>query len=134
MSLQKYRMQKKKKYGMKIPTDDERAKIARKRGGFDDSYIDKKAWKRLGKNKTRICFHCHEILKPKMYNHRKGFILMGCNTDDCIGNPETSEHRRKKKLQKLGARRIDAKLTTDFRQLLYGRDPSRMWAVKDRIW
>lgn len=132
MSLQKYRMGKKPVIGRKIPTDEERAKIAQKRGGFDDSWIDKKAWKRLGK--THFCYWCKERLKPKMYNHRKGYILMGCDTPDCIGNPDTSETQRKRKLEKLGARRVDAKLVTDFRQLLYGRDPSRMWAVKDRIW
>lgn len=133
MTLQKYRMQpRNQKIGMKIPTDEERAKIARRRGGFDDSYLDKKSLKEL--EKTHICFYCHKKLKPKMYNHRKGFILMGCDTDDCIGNADTSETRRKKKLKELGARRVDAKLVTDFKQLLYGRDPSRMWAVKDRIW
>lgn len=133
MSLQKYRMQpKEQKIGMKIPSDEDRARIARRRGGFDDSYIDKKAIKRLGK--THFCFYCKKRLKPKMYNHRKGFILMGCDTDDCIGNPDTSEIRRKKKLKELGARRIDAKLVTSFKQLLYGRDPGRMWAVKDRVW
>lgn len=133
MTLQKYRMQpKNQKIGMKIPTDDERAKIARRRGGFDDSYIDKKAWKRLGN--THFCYYCKERLKPKMYNHRKGFIRMGCDTDDCIGNVDTSEVRRIKKLKELGARRVDAKLVTSFKQLLYGRDPARMWAVKDRVW
>jgi len=133
MSLSKYRNIKKgQRIGMKIPSDEDRARIARRRGGFDDSYIDKKAWKRLGK--THICYYCKKKLKPKMYNHRKGFILMGCDTDDCIGNVDTSEVRRKRKLEQLGARRVDAKLVTSFKQLLYGRDPSRMWAVKDRVW
>jgi len=131
MSVQKYRFHKAPNFGARIPTDDERARIARRRGGFDDSYIDKESWKKLGK--THTCFYCKKRLKPKMYNHRKGFILMGCDTDDCIGNTDTSEVRRKRLLEKLGARRVDAKLVTSFRQLLYGRDPSRMWAVKNRI-
>ena len=132
MSLQKFRFQKQRRLGMRIPSDEERARIARRRGGFDDSWIDKKALKRL--EKTHFCFWCKTKLKPKMYNHRKGFILMGCDTDDCIGNPDTSEVSRKRKLQKLGARRVDAKLVTDFRQIAFGRDPSRMWAIKNRIW
>lgn len=132
MSLQKFRMQRKKELGMRIPSDEERARIAKRRGGFDDSWIDKKALKRL--EKTHPCFWCKKQLKPKMYNHRKGFILMGCDTDDCIGNPDTSEVRRKRKLQKLGARRVDAKLVMDFRQIAFGRDPSRMWAIRNRIW
>lgn len=133
MTLQKYRMQpKNQRIGMRIPSDEERARIARRRGGFDDSWIDKKALKRLGK--THICFHCHKKLRPKMYNHRKGFIKMGCDTDDCIGNTDTSEVRRKRKLEQLGARRVDAKLLTDFKQIAFGRDPARMWAIKNRIW
>jgi len=132
MSLQKYRFNKAPRIGMRIPSDEDRARIARKRGGFDDSYIDKESMKKL--EKTHVCWYCKKPLKPKMYNHRKGFILMGCDTDDCIGNTDTSEQRRKRKLEQLGARRIDSKLVMDFRQLLYGRDPSRMWAVKDRIW
>lgn len=132
MSLQKYRFNKAPRIGMRIPSDEDRARIARKRGGFDDSYIDKKSMKKL--EKTHICFYCKKKLKPKMYNHRTGVIKMGCDTDDCIGNVDTSEQRRKRKLEQLGARRVDAKLVMDFRQLLYGRDPSRMWAVKDRIW
>jgi len=132
MSLQKYRFHKQPRLGARIPSDDERAKIARKRGGFDDSYYDKEAIKRL--SRTHYCYWCKTKLKPKMFNHRKGYILMGCDTDDCIGNPDTSEARRKRKLEKLGARRIDAKLVTDFKQLLFGRDPAKMWAVKDRIW
>ena len=115
----------------KIRTDEERAKIAKRKGGFDDSYIDKKALNRLGK--VHYCFYCKKLLKPKMYNHRTGVIKMGCDTDDCIGNVETSETRRINKLKKLGARRVDCKLMMDFKQLLHGRDPSRMWAVKNRI-
>lgn len=133
MSLQKFRMQpKKQRIGMKIPSDEERARIARRRGGFDDSFMDKKSLKKL--EKTHFCFWCKKRLKPKMYNHRKGFILMGCDTDDCIGNQDTSETRRKRKLEQLGARRIDAKLVTDFKQIAFGRDPSRMWAIRNRVW
>ncbi len=132
MSVQKYRFHKQPKLGRKIPSDDVRARIARRRGGFDDSFIDKKSWKKLGK--THVCYYCKKPLKPKMYNHRKGFILMGCDTDDCIGNPDTTEIRRKRLLEKLGVRRVDAKLVTDFRQIAFGRDPSRMWAIRDRIW
>lgn len=133
MSLQKYRMQpKSQKIGMRIPSDEERARIAKRRGGFDDSYLDKKSLKKL--EKTHVCFWCKKPLKPKMYNHRKGFLLMGCDTGDCIGNPDTSEIRRKRKLEQLGVRRVDAKLVTDFRQIAFGRDPSRMWAIKNRVW
>lgn len=132
MSLSKYRWGNQQEFGRRIPSDEDRARIAKKRGGFDDSYIDKKSMKRL--EKTHICFYCKKALKPKMYNHKKGFIKMGCDTDDCIGNTDTSEQRRKRKLEQLGVRRVDSKLVMDFRQLLYGRDPSRMWAVRDRIW
>ncbi|MHA1408705.1 MAG: hypothetical protein ACTSQY_00055 [Candidatus Odinarchaeia archaeon] len=117
---------------MKIPTDKDRKRQIRKLGGVDDSYLDKKGWKSLGN--TWRCYWCKEFLKPKMFNHRDGSILMGCDTPDCIGNPDTSETLRKKKLRACGARFVDKKLVMDFKDLLYGRDPGRMWAVHDRIW
>lgn len=133
MSLQKYRFHA-RKIGepLRIPSSKERARIARKRGGFDFSHLDKKSEKDLGN--IHRCYYCKKYLKPKARNHRTGEILMGCNTQDCIGNPDTSEIIKNKKLKELGVRRIDAKLTMDFKDLLFGRDLSRMWAVKDRIW
>ncbi|MEE9438985.1 MAG: hypothetical protein V3V14_08305 [Saprospiraceae bacterium] len=133
MSLQKYRFHG-RKIGepLRIPSPKDRARIAKRRGGFDFSYLDKKGVKDL--SKVHRCYHCKKYLKPKARNHRTGQIMMGCDTDDCIGNTDTPEMRRQKKMKQLGARRVDAKLTMDFKKNLFGRDPARMWAVKNRIW
>jgi len=117
---------------LRIPSDKERAKRIKEKGGFDDSWLDKKALRQM--SRVHICYWCKKPLKPRAFNHRTGTILMGCDTDDCIGNVETSEMRRKRKLEQLGARRVDAKLTMDLKQIIFGRDPARMWARRDRIW
>lgn len=132
MSLQKYRFNA-RKIGepLKIPSPKERARIARKRGGFDFSFLDKKAIKDM--SNIHRCFHCKTYLKPKARNHRTGQIMMGCDTQDCPGNPDTSLGVIKKEHPQFYARKLDKKLTFDFKDLLFGRDPSRMWAVKNRI-
>jgi hypothetical protein len=123
---------KNKRSPLKIPTTEYRKKRIRQKGGFDDSYYTKQDIKNM--SDVHRCWHCKEYLKPAMFNHRTGEIMMSCDTDDCIGNVDVSERRRQKLLKKAGARRVDAKLTMDFKQLLFGRDLSRMGAVKDRIW
>jgi len=126
-----HKFHKQPEFGARIPSDEYRARIIRQKGGFDDSYLDKEGLKNL--ENVHRCYWCKKYLKPKARNMKTGKILMGCDTDDCIGNPDTSEMRRKRKLEQLGARRVDAKLVTDFKQLLFGRDPGRMWAVKNRV-
>ena len=122
----------KKRGPLKIPTTEYRKKRIRQKGGFDDSYYTKADIKNM--STVHRCWYCKEYLKPAMFNHRTGEVMMSCDTDDCIGNVDTSKRRRQKLLEKAGARRVDAKLTMDFKQLLFGRDLSRMGAVKDRIW
>ena len=117
---------------LRIPSSKERAKRIREKGGFDDSWIDKKALKQM--SNVHRCYWCKQYLKPVLFNHRTGEMIMSCNTPDCIGNIETPEIRRTRMLQKLGARRVDAKLLTDFKQILYGRDPRRMGAIRNFIW
>jgi hypothetical protein len=128
-----YKWQNPNKRGpLRIPTSEERAKRIRQKGGFDDSWLDKKGLKSM--EDIHRCHWCKEYLKPSAFNHRTGEILMSCQTPDCIGNAETSEIKRQRMLERAGARRVDAKLLTDFKQLLFGRDPARMGAIRDRIW
>jgi len=117
---------------LKIPSTEYRKKIIRQRGGFDDGGFGKEDMKKL--SKVHKCFWCKKYMKPTMLNHRTGEILMSCGTSGCIGNVDTPEVKRQKMLEKSGARRVDAKLLTDFKQILFGRDPSRMGAIRDRIW
>jgi hypothetical protein len=129
-----YRWNRPKREGgpLKIPTTKERTKAIKRKGGFDGSWWDKEAIKDT--SNLHRCFYCKKYLKPAMFNHRTGEVMMSCDTDDCIGNVATSEVRRQKLLEKAGARRVDAKLLTDFKQLLFGRDPKKMGAIRDRIW
>ncbi len=128
----KWNRPRKKGGALKIPTTEERKKAIKRKGGFDDSWWGKADIKNT--SDVHRCHWCKEYLKPAMFNHRTGEVMMSCDTDDCIGNVSTSERRRQKLLEKAGARRVDAKLLTDFKQLLFGRDLSRMGAIKDRIW
>jgi hypothetical protein len=122
----------KKRGPLKIPSTEYRRKRIRQKGGFDDSWLDKKGLKSM--EGIHRCHWCKEYMKPVMFNHKTGEMLMSCNTPGCIGNYETSEIKRQRLLEKAGARRVDAKLVTDFKQILFGRDPSRMGAIRDRIW
>lgn len=122
----------KKDEPLRIPSTEERAKLIKKKGGFDGSWYDKKAKKQL--SKVHKCFWCKKYLKPTFLNNRTGEIIMSCDSPGCIGNIDTPEQARIRKLKKMGVESIDKKLVTDLKQLLYGRDLKRMGAVKDRIW
>lgn len=117
---------------MKIPSTEERIRKARRRGGFDDSYTDKKSLKNL--ENVHVCQFCYQYMKPYAYNHKKGTILMSCSTDGCMGNAALEKGQWDRQFKDLHARHIDRKLTFDLKHLMYGRDPARMWSIKDRIW
>jgi len=68
----------------RIRSDEDRARIARKRGGFDDSYITKENMKKIGK--THRCFHCKKWMTFQYYDKKTGTIKIGCDTDDCPNN------------------------------------------------
>lgn len=117
---------------LRIPSTEERARVIKQRGGFDDGGFGKKDLKKI--DGVHKCFWCKQPLHPTFLNNRTGEIMMSCDKPGCIGNIDTPEQARQRALKKIGARRVDAKLLTDFRQLLFGRDPKRMGAIRNRIW
>lgn len=116
---------------LKIPSDKERARRAKTRGGFSDSYLDKKNLKKLGN--THRCKFCQKFLKPYAFNHKTGVLIMSCDTPDCIGNAALSRGDWRKEHKEIFARHIDRKLTFDMKHLMFRRHPGRLWSLKDRI-
>jgi hypothetical protein len=116
---------------LKIKSDKERQEIARHRGGFDDSWIDKKTIKQL--RKPHFCFYCHKPLEPIIDNINKtGTITMSCNTQGCIGNAN-EDIKSIDPIYRNLARHIDRKPVSDLNQLLYGRSPTRLLARRNII-
>lgn len=114
----------------RIPSTKNRQRKAKRRGGFLDPLLDKKHIAEI--NKTHICFWCKKSLFVYAYNHRTGEILMSCKTDGCLGNASESRRTWDRKYKNLYAKKIDKKLCFDFKNLVWGRDPSRMWATPKR--
>lgn len=114
----------------RIPTREERARKVKKKGGFDDSWYDKKARKQL--SKTHICFYCHKPLKPVDFDYTHGSIKMSCDTPGCIGNYAEDINTMDKRYKPI-IRVLDKKLCWDLEDKLKMRDLSRMWAGPRRI-
>ena len=114
----------------RIPSTKDRQRKALRKGGFEDPLLDKKHVKEL--NKTHTCFWCKRRLRFHSYNRRTGEILMSCNKDGCMGNANESKKTWDRKYKDLYARKIDRKLCFDLKNLIWGRDPSRMWATPKR--
>ena len=113
---------------LRLRTNEERANIARKRGGFDFSWLDKKAEKSILKMHT--CQFCHKNFSYLVKNHRKGFVTTSCDTDGCPGNYAEKVSTWDSKYKKTIARQLDRKLMFDFKDLLLKRDPSRYFATR----
>jgi len=113
------------KYGniLRVRTDDERAKIARRKGGFDFSWLDKKAEKTILRMHT--CQFCHKNMSYLVKNHRKGFVIASCDTDGCPGNYAEKVSSWNPEYKKTIGRKLDNKLMHDFKDLLISRSPSR---------
>lgn len=115
----------------RIPTNKERKRKAQKKGGFDDSYIDKEYIKRL-EEMHDTCYWC----KDKMYAivdkvHSDGLITMSCSTPGCPGNVDTTKVDVNPLMKNKYARYVDGgDLCMDFAKLLSGRSPSNLWATK----
>lgn len=62
---------------------DYRIKLAQKRGGFDDGYVDKK-YMRFLSDQVFYCKWCGREMYAAEYN--KGEIIMSCNKPMCPGN------------------------------------------------
>ncbi len=114
----------------RIPSNAERlAKVKKKGGGFDDSWIDKEAIKNL--SNTHTCFFCKKRQTPIIDEvHSKGKITMTCDTDACPGNYSEKRSSWDRNVKKMFEEHVDRKLMFDLRHLMYGRDPSRLWATR----
>lgn len=117
---------------LRIRSDKERAKIARKKGGFDFSWIDKKSKKDILNTPGFFCKFCHKKYQDLITNHRTGVIILGCHTDGCPGNYAEKRSSWDPRFKKTIGRQIDKKLMFDFKKLYYGRHPSRLWATRKR--
>jgi len=113
---------------IRIRTNEQRARIAKKRGGFDFSWLDKEAEKTILK-----MHHCQFCLKNFSYivkNHKKGFIIASCDTDGCPGNYAEKVSSWAPKYRKTVGRQLDRSLMHDFRDLFFKRSPSRYFATR----
>jgi hypothetical protein len=119
------------KYGniLRVRSDDERARIARRKGGFDFSWLDKKAEKRI--LKMHYCQFCHKKMAYLVKNHKKGFVIASCDTDGCPGNYAEKVSSWDRKYKQIG-RQLDKKLMFDFKDLLLKRAPSRYAVTRRR--
>jgi hypothetical protein len=110
--------------------EKKRENFVKKGGSFDFSYMDviKKNYPK--KSEDGRPFYCKWCAKP-MYivgeMKSKGGILLSCDTDDCIGNVDTSEHIAKKKLKELG---LDTKLNFSGRKAILDRMTNQHWMTK----
>lgn len=112
----------------RIRSDEDRARIARRKGGFDDSWITKKAMKRVGS--THKCYWCKKPLTFYEFNRNKGVVYLSCNTDGCPNNRGLKRSQWNPIYRKIFARHIDRKLIFDMKHLMIGRHPSRLWATR----
>lgn len=113
---------------VRIKTNEERARIARRRGGFDFSSIDKKAEKQI--LKIHHCQFCFKNFSYLVKNHRKGFMVASCDTDGCPGNYAEKVSSWDPKYKKTIGRKLDSKLMFNFKDLVLKRDPSRYFATR----
>ncbi len=114
-----------------IPSEKDRIRKAKKKGGFDDSWIDEDAKKNL--DGAYSCYFCKKPMKPLFGEvNTKGKITMTCDTDDCPGNYAEKRSSYSRQHKKFFGRVIDKKVCFDLASLLIGRDPSRLWATRKR--
>lgn len=117
----------------RILTDEERQKKAAKKGGFDDSRIDREALKEIEKVHN-VCFFCKGQTKAIADDvAKKGFIQMTCETPGCIGNIYEKESEKRRIDRKIYGRLIDRELCFDLGKMLLGRDPGRLAVTPQRI-
>lgn len=115
----------------RIPSDKERIRAARRRGGFEDAWIDKKFKKNL--EDTHRCWWCKKYMHPIFSEvQSKGKIIMTCDTPECPGNYAEKRSSWNRGTKKFYERHIDRKLMFDLNHLMATRDPSRMWATRKR--
>ena len=113
----------------RIPTTADRVRKAKKRGGFDDSWIDKKAIDNL--SHTFTCYFCKKRQTPIIDEViTKGKIIMTCDTDNCPGNHSEKRSSWNRATKNLFVKHVDRKLVFDPNHLMAMRDPSRLWATR----
>lgn len=88
-------------YNVRVRSSNDRARIAKNKGGFDFSYIDKKYIKDAN-NRFYFCKWCGQVMYQYDIDRNKGEILMSCESGDCVGNAELSETWRRAKLKQMG--------------------------------
>jgi len=88
-------------YYIRTKDSKERARKAKKRGGFDFSYIDKKYIKDANDN-FYFCKWCGQVMYVHTLDRIKGEILMSCDNPKCVGNAELSDTWRRAKLKQMG--------------------------------
>lgn len=116
----------------RIPSSKERQRRAKKKGGFDDSWITKEKIKELEKDK--YCYWCKQPQHLIVDNvHNTGEMILTCDSDGCFGNYYEKESVKKKTNKRIYGRIIDQKLCMDLGKLLIGRDPGRLWATQKRL-
>ena len=104
-------------------TTDERKRIAKKKGGFDDSYIDKKFIKTAG-NQFYFCKWCSKPMYVADFDKLAGEITMSCSTDECIGNIDMNDLWREAMMKQMG---LTGKLAFDTNKLFHGRKTNQIW-------
>ena len=104
-------------------TTTERQRKAKKKGGFDDSYIDKNFIKRANGN-FYYCRWCGKPMYVADFSRLKGEVKMSCTTDECIGNIDMSDLWRQAKLKQLG---LTGKLAMNTKKLIHGKQTNQIW-------
>lgn len=115
-------------YLRRIRSNEERARVARRKGGFDFSWLDKKAEKQI--LRMHNCQFCHKNFSYIVKNHRKGFVTASCDTDGCPGNYAEKVSSWAPGYRNTIGRQLDRKLMFDFKDILLKRDPSRYFATR----
>lgn len=103
---------------------NKRIREARKRGGFDFSYIDKKFPTKMDDGRPFYCKFCAQKMYMAGTDNRDGSVLLSCEVDECIGNVDTPEHIVKRKLKEMG---LDTKLNFSGRKALLDNLSNQVW-------
>ncbi len=116
----------------KIPSTKDRMRKVKKKGGFDDAWIDKKFIKNVEKTHD-CCYFCKQPMHAIDLVNKEGRIVMSCNTDNCAGNYYIDKTSWAPQHKKGIGRLVDSKVCFDLGRLLTGREPGRLWAQNNLL-
>lgn len=116
---------------LRLQSKKERKRKAKRKGGFDDTWYTKDAREML-KYTYDECPFCEQQRYPINDIKRNGRVIMSCKTGGCPGNAEYDTSNWDHKYKDL-ARRVDKDAIHDFKDLIRGTNPRRLWSIKRRI-